>query len=325
MGRNLPSLNALRALEAAGRHGSFTRAAEELQVTPGAISRQIKVLEDGFGIELFERKGGGLAPTPMCREYTDALSATFDRMERVTKRLLNLNRDKQLHVSTSMTFTLRWLVPRMTAFHARYPQWELRLTAPAPPPRLVDSDIADVFLQLNDGSETDLLAERMFGNELVPVCSPRLLESGPALKQPSDLRHHILLHSILRPCHWRDWLVATATEGVDPESGTRFDSSTLAYQAAIDGVGIAIGQVALVVEDLRAGRLITPFRTVYVDTDSFQLIWAGEKARDFRDWAMEEAAQHDRVVQELIRDFQIILPQRLAAARSPATDKRKSD
>jgi LysR family glycine cleavage system transcriptional activator len=311
MGRRLPSLNALRALEAAGRHGSFTRAAEELEVTPGAISRQIKLLEDSFGVELFERKGGGLAATPTCAEYTRELTATFDRVERMTRRLIHANHAKQLNVSCSMTFTLRWLVPRMLKFQASNPCWELRLTAPVPPPRLVDVDVAEVFLQLTDGRklETDLVCERMFGNDLIPVCSPRLLEAhqledGLPLGQPSDLSHHHLLHSVLRPDHWRDWLAATGTPNVDPDSGVWFDSSTLAYQAAIEGAGIAMGQVALVLDELLSGRLVTPFPVVYVGPDVFQLVWSGDhsvdKARDFRDWVMEEAAITDAAVRKFV-------------------------
>lgn len=301
-------MNALRALEAAGRHGSFTKAAEELNVTPGAVSRQIKLLEEGLGIELFERKSGGLEATDRCDRYSRSLTEIFNRMELATKQLLNSDYEKQLHVSCSMTFTLRWLVPRISSFHRRHPEWDLRFGASTPPPRFADADGIDVFIQLNDGRNTDLFAEPMVPNDLMPVCSPALLAKSPPINEPADLHHFHLLHSMLRPGHWPTWLERTGTDAVDPQSGTFLGSSTLAYKAAIEGLGIAMAQVPLVYDDLKAGRLVPALPIIVEDQEQFQLIWhkdmAPQKVLDFREWAFEEAEMQRLMVEAFTEGFQ---------------------
>lgn len=307
MARRLPPLNALRAFESAGRHLSFTLAAKELNVTPGAISRQIKLLEDTFGFQLFERKGGALEATPRCKVYAQSLSDVFSRIETATNILRDSERERELCVSASVTFTLLWLVPRMTHLHARHPEWTLRLTAAVPPPRLNDGGEADVFIQLNDGTQTDLKCERLLGNDLVPVCSPALLASGPPLETPSDLAHHRLLHSLLRPRHWPDWLAATGTTDVDGSGGTFLGTSALCYQAAIEGLGVAMAQVNFVIDDIVAGRLVTPFRTIVEDDEAFFFTWGGRprstKLDQFRSWIFQEAAAHEARIRDLTADY----------------------
>lgn len=298
--RRLPPLNALRALESAGRHASFTRAAEELHVTPGAISRQIKALEETFGLTLFERKGGALVATSACLDYIRALSDAFQRVENATGKLLNFDRERELNVSCSMTFALRWLVPRLTGFHAKHPEWLMRMTAALPPPRLIDGSDVDVFIQLNDGSQTDLEYEQLITNELVPVCSPALLVSGPPLLEPHDVAKYPLLHSLLRPSHWPDWLSAVGAPDVDTSAGNFHGTSALAYQAAIEGLGIAMGQSAFVIEDIKAGRLVTPFKIIVADNENFNFIWGQpprtRKVEEFHRWVTGEAANHQAAV-----------------------------
>ncbi|MBJ3777071.1 transcriptional regulator GcvA [Acuticoccus mangrovi] len=312
MARRLPPLNALRALEAAGRHLSFTQAANELNVTPGAVSRQIKLLEETLGLQLFERKAGALEATPRCRDYAQVLSDVFSRIETATNRLTDVDRDRELCISASVTFTLLWLVPRMTAFHERHPEWQLRLTAAVPPPRLNDGGKADVFIQLNAGTETDLSCERLLGNDLIPVCSPALLESGPPLVTPADLNRHRLLHSLLRPMHWPHWLAAAGVTEVDGEAGHFHGTSALCYQAAIEGLGVAIAQLNFVVDDLVSGRLVTPFRVIAEDREAFHFI-RGTKPRtakldQFEAWIFEEAARHEAWVRSLTADYQRLPP-----------------
>ncbi len=308
--RRLPPLNALRALEAAGRHASFTRAAEELHVTPGAISRQIKHLEETFGLTLFERKAGALVATTRCLEYTRALSDAFQRVENATGKLLNFERDRELNLSCSMTFALRWLVPRLPDFHALHPEWLMRMTAALPPPRLIDGSDVDAFIQLNDGSQTDLEYEHLITNELIPVCSPALLASGPALTEPSDLARFPFLHSLLRPSHWPDWLAAVGVTDVDASAGNFHGSSALAYQAAIEGLGVAMGQIAFVLDDIKAGRLVTPFRIIVADNENFNFIWGPQgrtrKVEELHGWIMKQAADHKVAVQQATSDYRRI-------------------
>jgi LysR family glycine cleavage system transcriptional activator len=296
----LPPLNALRAFEAAGRHVSFTRAAEELRVTPGAVSRQIKLLEDFLGVALFERGNRELRISPAGQAYAAALNDIFERMHSATGRVLDAHRERSLNVHCAMTFTLRWLMPRLPQFHKLYPKREIRLTtALAPvPAHLLNTGDFDVTIQLGRGDWDGLVAHRLAGGELVPVCSPALLKAG-AITKPNDLARHVLLHSLARPDDWRDWLVAGGADKVDPARGLRFESSSLAYQAAIDGMGVAIGQMALVIDDLEAGRLIPAFDFVFQTGNAYYITYVERAARhpqlvEFRDWIVAEAARFEQ-------------------------------
>jgi len=301
MALRLPPLNALKALEAAGRHVSFTRAAEELHVTPGAISRQIKLLEDILGVELFERTNRDLRITDETKLYAATLTEVFDRIDAATQRLLNARRERPLHVHCPMTFTLKWLVTRLPAFHALYPKREIRLTtslAPLPTHLLSTGDV-DVVIQQGTGSWPDLTAHKLAGSELIPVCSPKLLSAGPPLKKVGDLAQHTLLHSLVRPNDWTDWCAAAGAPEVDAQRGLRFESSSLAYQAAHEGLGVAIGQMALVIEDIESGRLIAPFDFVHDNNTAYYLTYlenAPENSRltEFRNWILAEAERYNR-------------------------------
>lgn len=296
----LPPLNALRAFEAAGRHVSFTRAADELHVTPGAISRQIKTLEDFLGVELFERGNRDLRISDAGHAYVVALTDVFERINGATTRLLNANRERSLNVHCAMTFTLRWLMPRLPRFHKLYPKREIRLTttlAPVPM-HLLNSGDVDLTIQLGRGDWDGLVAHRLAGGELIPVCSPRLLAASLPPGRVSELGRHTLLHSLARPDDWRDWLEAAGASGVDPVRGLRFETSALAYQAAIDGMGVAIGQMALVIEDLEAGRLVPAVDFVFQSGNAYYLTYIESVAKnpqliEFRDWIIHEAAVYE--------------------------------
>ncbi len=296
----LPPLNAMRAFEAAGRHVSFTRAAEELRVTPGAVSRQIKLLEDFLGVPLFERGNRELRISAAGQAYAASLNGIFEQMHGATSRVVNANRERSLHVHCAMTFTLRWLMPRLPQFHKLYPKREIRLTtALAPvPAHLLNTGDFDVTIQLGRGDWEGLVAHRLAGGELVPVCSPALLEAR-AIKRPNDLGGQVLLHSLARPDDWRDWLAAAGGDKVDPTRGLRFESSSLSYQAAIDGMGVAIGQMALVIDDLEAGRLVPAVDFVFQTGNAYYVTYVERAARhpqlvEFRDWIVEEAARFEQ-------------------------------
>jgi LysR family transcriptional regulator, glycine cleavage system transcriptional activator len=302
MSWRLPPLNALRAFEAAGRHISFTRAGKELHVTPGAVSRQIKFLEESLGISLFDRTNRELRLTEAGKQYLITLSELFERLDKTTKRLLDTQREQQLHIYCSMTFTLRWLVPRLTSFHALYPKRDIRLTTTVPTPLLLSTGDIDVALRQGVGPWPDAIAHRLIDTELLPVCSPRLLEANP-LREIADLKRHTLLHSLARPADWAAWLSAAGATDIDPEHGIRFESSSLAYQAAIEGIGCVIGQIALVFDDLLSGRLVAPFPLILKDGGAFQLVYHENAAHnvrlvEFRDWMMAEAARFRRSVTE---------------------------
>ncbi len=299
MSRRLPPLNALRAFEAAGRHVSFTKAAEELFVTPGAISRQIKLLEEVLGIELFERTSRDLRITEEAREYVVALGGVFDQVDRATKRLMGAHRDRSLRIHCAMTFTLRWLVPRLPLFHRLYPKREIQLAttlSPMPVNQLGMGDI-DVAIQQGTGEWPGLIAHRLAGSALVPVCSPSLLQRiGPLTID--GLADQTLLHSMARPNDWRDWLDAAGGRHIESERGLHFESSTLSYQSAIEGIGIAIGQMVLVVDDLAAGRLVAPFDFIHDNGNAYYLTYAEHAQNkpvltEFRDWILGQAVEYE--------------------------------
>jgi LysR family glycine cleavage system transcriptional activator len=293
--RRLPPLNALRAFEAAGRHVSFTKAAEELFVTPGAISRQIKLLEEVLGMELFERTNRDLRISDETREYVVALGEAFHRINQATNRLLVAHRARSLRILCPMTFTLRWLMPRLPLFHQIYPTREIQLTTtllPTPASLLNLGDV-DVVIQMGKGDWPDLVVHRLADSALIPVCSPAYLAAMGNVLTVEKLSEATLLRSMARPDDWRDWLDAAGGHDIDDQRGLQFESSSLAYQAAIEGIGIAIGQMALVAKDLEAGRLVSPFDFIHDNGNAYYLTYAKQSENDpriveFRDWILEQ-------------------------------------
>ncbi len=298
MARRIPPMNALRAFEAAGRHGSFTRAAEELFVTPGAISRQITGLEDYLGVPLFNRNHREVKLTNESREYLTVLTNVFEQIERGTKRLLEVKFEHHLHIRCSLTLTLRWLVPRLLRFHALHPKQQIRLTTTLPiAPADVTAGAIDVAFITGTGDWPDMVAHRLVEIELMPVCSPKLLAGGRPLRSVADLEHLSLLHSLQRPNDWSNWLKSMNATALDPYGGLSFESSSLAYQAAIEGIGVAMAQRVLVQDDIAAGRLIAPFDSTVKDGTAFHLIYPVAEAEnprivEFRDWIIDDVAQY---------------------------------
>ncbi|WP_274628205.1 transcriptional regulator GcvA [Arvimicrobium flavum] len=300
MSKRLPPLNALRAFEAAGRHVSFTKAAEELFVTPGAISRQIKLLEDVLGLELFERTSRDLRIPDETREYAIALGDAFEQINRATKRLLTAHRARSMRIHCPMTFTLRWLMPRLPLFHRLYPTREIQLTTtllPIPANLLYLGDV-DVVIQMGKGDWPDLVAHRLAGSALIPVCSPAYVAAMGGKMTVEMLAEATLLRSMARPDDWRDWLDAAGGQSIDDQRGLHFESSSLAYQAAIEGIGIAIGQVSLIAEDLVAGRLVTPIDFVHDNGNAYYLTYAKHSESDprlveFREWILGQVVEFE--------------------------------
>ena len=277
---------------------SFARAAEELHVTPGAISRQIRTLEDLLGFQLFDRNHREVVLTPEGRVYAASLGDCFRQMERATRRLLESRRHQALHVHCAITFTLRWLVPRLVDFHARHPRREIRLATMLPD----DDELAasnHVNLQIRTDAIMAALAPRLIGQrlvdiDLVPVCSPSLLAAGALDGRKNEMQRYTLLHSNARRHDWGTWLQAAGISEIDADSGIVFESSSLSYQAAIEGIGIAMGMYALVEQDLKAGRLVMPYNFIKRTDTGFYIVYAAsaaheESVRDFSTWIASEA------------------------------------
>jgi LysR family glycine cleavage system transcriptional activator len=256
--RRLPPLNALKAFEAAARNGSVTRAARELSVTQGAVSRHVRALEHWLGTPLVERAQHGIRLTAAGTSYLRAVRGALDQIDHATRQLQRTPADNLLRLKLPPTFAIRWLVPRLAAFHALHPAIDVQITTSHDRADFDREDI-DACIHSEPQPPTTPGYRRLVGEVLLPVCSPRLLERGPPLRSPADLDRHVLLCSMNRPDDWPAWLRAAGASHLDGNSGLKFENAALAYQAAIDELGVTIAQRALVEEDLNSGRLVAPF------------------------------------------------------------------
>jgi LysR family glycine cleavage system transcriptional activator len=303
MPRRLPPLNALKAFEAAARHASFTRAAEELCVTQGAVSHQVKALEAVLGLPLFRREPRGLALTEAGRAYLEVVRDAFDRIAAGTERVLGRHAAGALTVSASPNFAAKWLVHRLGRFAAAHPGLDLRLGAVD---RHVDfaKDDVDVAVRRGEGDWPGLHATRLCAEALFPVCNPGMLRGRPTLRSPADLRRHVLLHVDDRR-EWMAWLAEARVDGVDLGRGPVFDHASLAVDAAASGQGVALGRTTLVAGDLLAGRLACPFGPVLAMQAAYWVVCpkaaaARPKVAAFRAWITAEAEEEARRLMDLM-------------------------
>lgn len=295
MARRLPPLNGLRAFEAAARHMSFTRAAQELAVTQAAISHQIRALEQRLGLKLFLRRNRALFLTEAAQAYLPAVRDAFDMLGLATDRLLAQDRVGAVTVSTTASFATKWLVPRMADFQRANPEIDVRLTTST---ELCDfsRDAVDIAIRFGMGKWPGLVSERLVPENVFPVCSPSMLKGPNALRKPADLARATLLHISTYRDDWLLWLTAAGVKGVDHERGPVFDLAMLALQAAIDGAGVALGRTALVEADLKAGRLVQPFDFTLPTEAAYYVVAPAEhlkrpKIRALRDWLLAIAAE----------------------------------
>lgn len=304
MARNLPPLNALKAFEAAGRHLSFTKAAEELHVTPAAISHQVKALEDFLGLPLFRRLARGLLLTDAGQRFLPGVGTAFDGLASAVDDLRGFEENGVLTVSVMHSLASRWLVPRLDRFHDIHPEINLLVSSTV---RLVDfsRDNIDVAIRYGLGKWPGLRADFLHAEELFPVCSPALIDDDHPLKSVDDLRHFTLIHddswraiSFDDYPDWRTWLEAAGVNDIDAGRGLSLTPSELVIQAAIDGQGVALGRSFLVGAALADGRLVKPFKQT-IPVDYAYYIVCPEAAGDrpkvaaFRDWAIAEAAENE--------------------------------
>jgi LysR family glycine cleavage system transcriptional activator len=299
--RRLPPLNALRAFEAAARHLNFSRAADELAVTPGAVSQQIQNLEDYVGASLFKRTPKGLLLTDAAQTALPALREAFDRLAEAASLLTAAVDGRRLTVTVAPSFAAKWLVPRLGRFEERHPQVDVWLSAGI---EIVDfaSGEIDVAIRYGAGRYPGLEVIKLMSETVIPVASPDFLQANP-LDTPSDLAHHVLLHDGSPDADdscpdWAMWLAARGIKGVDGTRGPRFNQSSLVIEAAVGGRGVALAKRALAQADLDAGRLIAPLQ---IETDvDFAYFVVHPKAKGrlpqvkaFVNWITAEAAAHE--------------------------------
>ena len=320
MAHRLPPLNALKAFEAAARHLSVKKAAIELNVTPAAVSHQIRLLEDYLGVQLFHRYNRALELTDAARASLPKLREGFDALIQAVERLRSHVSGGVLTVSAAPSFAARWLMPRLHRFIAAHPEVDVRMSArmrrvsvdgkgdvaerATVETWLDDSDIAILY---GRGNYPGLWVKKLLDLTITPICSPQLLKGEHPLKVPSDLAHHMLLHDDTGDMYdnesfWGIWLSAAGVDGVDARRGPHFSHAVLAFEAAIDAVGVVATMPVLAAEDMAAGRLVAPF-DLHVPLASAYYLVCQEMAATrpavaiFRDWLLKEAIRDVRPVQ----------------------------
>ncbi|MFM0550578.1 transcriptional regulator GcvA [Paraburkholderia sediminicola] len=292
MKRILPPLNALRAFEAAGRLGSFKEAAAELHVTHGAVSQHVRALEEWLGASLFERHNRRVALTPAAKAYLAEIGPLFEQLSQATARYgFPETVSRTLSVNAPATFTLRWLVPRLAKFRAAHPDVDVKVETSNESLESL-KETYDVIVRGGPDTFYGYSMRPFLSEERIPVCSPALLQQLP-LRTPDDLRQHTLLHTSSLPRVWPDWLASARIPALSPTAALTFDHFYLTLQAAIDGIGIAMGPTALIADDLAAGRLVAPFAGPRLPSRSYCTYVPDGKSADelvvlFRSWLEHE-------------------------------------
>ena len=290
-------LNALRAFEAAARHLSYVKAADELFVTPAALSHQVKRLEAYLEVPLFRRLPRGLLLTDAGQRLAPELREAFLRLDLAIDRVRDSDRRGALTISVAPVFATKWLLPRLDRFDEQHPDIDLRISASL---NVVDfaRDAFDAAVRLGSGDYPGLKVDKLFAESVVPMCSPRLLEDLAARTDPAILKRLVLLHDDSMSFDpntptWESWLLAAGITDVDASRGPRFGQPDHALQAAIDGAGVVLGWRTLANSDLKAGRLVTLFDVSLPLGSAFYLVYPAAfverpKVRLFRNWLLSE-------------------------------------
>lgn len=293
----LPPLNALRAFESAARLLSFSKAAAELHVTPGAISQQIKTLENYLGITLFKRQNRLILLTEQAQVCLPYLTEGFDRMAEAMKMMEELTLEKPLTITVAEAFAARWLMPRLRSFQTLHPDIDVRFDVSKELVDLVHDDI-DVGIRYGSGEYPGLETDFLLPQQVYPVCSPNLLEKGPPIQTPADLQHYTLIHGdyyYLDAAYpdWEMWFKTVGVEDSNSTHGLHFSNAEMVVQAAVEGQGIALIGSVVAEDDLKAGRLIRPLDHTIPMEFAYYFVCTKAKARQprvqsFRTWLLDE-------------------------------------
>ncbi|MEM1378196.1 MAG: transcriptional regulator GcvA [Pseudomonadota bacterium] len=295
--RRLPPLNALRAFDAASRHMSFQKAAEELYVTPSALSFQIRQLEEHLQVSLFERLNRKVLLTEHGERFAPFVQDGFERLHSAMAQLRPPSDDNVLTVSTGPAFAAKWLSPRIYKFLDQHPDIEFRIAANL---KLVDmrEDPVDVAIRFGGGNYPDVYTEPLADEFVMPMVSPSLLEKHGGSLDESSLSDLMLLHDdsaafLPNAVTWATWLKHAGMQGVDSTKGARFNHADHALEAAVDGAGVVLGRMTLAARDIKAGRLVAPFDLVLPARSGFYFCCLPEmrdmhKVKVFHDFIYEE-------------------------------------
>jgi LysR family glycine cleavage system transcriptional activator len=272
----VPSFNALRVLEAAVRRGSFVAAATELNLTPSAVSHQVKLLEDQLGIQLFNRIGRSVVPTECCERYYREISAAFGRIKAATLDLTGSGKSDRLSVHSAPSFATQWLLPRLSEFVAAHPELDVVFWATSPPYDLLDEEY-DVAIQHGARGTAGLDVMPFPAERIIPMCSPELAEGIRPIRSPEDLLFHPLIHSDKCLVRWPDWLERHPDLALDLERGLHFDRSFMSIASAVDGLGVCLDSTLLAKKELASGRLVKPLGDDGPEIQAHRLACLSEK------------------------------------------------
>jgi len=322
--RRLPSLDLLKGFDAAARHLSFTRAAQDLFVTQSALSRQIQTLEEQLGAPLFERRHRELRLTNAGQILQAAAKDVLDGLAQAVAKIRREQTSLPLTVSTSQPFAALWLIPRLSRFRARHPAIDVFISADN---RIVDLDRERIDLAVRYCSEAmpPSGSPRLFGEHLLPVCSPALVaDLSRPIRRPEDLARHVLLHlddegGRFPWFNWPAWLAAVGVRELTPVGSLRFIHFDQVMQAALDGQGVALGRVPLIDNLLKQGKLVAPLRGKYAAPRAYFIVRGAQaaarpEAQDFIDWLIEEAKADSTAAAASTKDTSPRAPQRRQGA-----------
>lgn len=303
MNRTLPGTRALRTFEAAGRHLNFTRAADEVGLTPAAVSHQIKEIETQLGVVLFTRTSRSIRLTPAGAVLFEAAADALDMLRRAAGRARRMGRGSaHLRISLGARFATNWLLPRLSEFRAAHPSLELTFDI-TDEIRDFDTDDVDVAIRFGAGKYERTRSDRLFDTIVVPVCSPKLIETGARLEEPRDLFHHTLCYvdcktdGMVWP-NWRMWMTAAGIDDFDDSRCIAFSDSSHVVQAVAEGGAVGLVELAMIANDLSQGRLVRPFDIgVSVGEDyAYHLVYPESSSQDprilaFREWMLNETGR----------------------------------
>jgi len=303
--RKRVSIKAVQAFEAASRLGSFALAAEDLAVTPSAVSHQVKLLEEQLGVRLFHRVHRSVALTDAGRVYAAEVTAAFARIDAATQAVATVGGGAILTVHSTPSFATQWLMPRLTRFQDLHPGIDIRLHASVAPADLAQGAV-DVDIRYNPGPAPAGAVLVPFPEDtIVPMCSPALANGLKPIRRPEDLGQHTLIHSEINILGWRDWARRHRKVQLDLERGPRFDRSFMAISAAVDGLGVCLDSILLAERELLSGRLVVPFPTAGMKAQGHGLVTLKStadlpKIRAFREWLFDELRKGRRWEEQVL-------------------------
>lgn len=306
MPRKIPPFAAIRAFEAAARHSSFKKAAEELLITSSAVSHQIKSLEEYLGTQLFIRGDRRPFLTEIGQTFLAGVENALDQLADATSAVIQKEAQSPLTIQLYLSFAQLWLMPRLGSLRQAHPDLDVCIITIVEPSELplVDADVAILY---GDGDWPNMRVNHLLAEEIFPVCSPAYLAEAPPLNNPEDLTRHLVIHYRGQPGEWRDWLAFANAQDVDPGEGMQLDTRALTQQAALDGLGVTLARRPFINDDFATGRLIAPFSVCLPSSSAYYLICPKSRARlpkivAFRDWILSECVKDGAAMRPVAAD-----------------------